>query len=114
MSAKCLYASGVSEAKEWASHMVLREMRSPGDMENAMRRLESRYGIPWRTFWNLRYRPPADVLVGVWRQLKAAYEAECERQERLLAHERHIAETKVLAFETLGGEASDGTGGEGI
>ena len=114
MSARLHYASGVSEAKEWASAMVLREMRSPGDLENAMRRLESRYGIPWRTFWNLRYRPPADVLVGVWRQLGAAYEAECERQERLLAHERHVAEAKVLAFETLGGPHPDGTGGEGI
>ena len=101
MNANCIYASGVSEAKEWASHMVVREMRSPGDMENAMHRLETRYGIPWRTFWNLRYRPPADVLVGVWRQLKAAYELECERQERLLAHERHVAETKVLAAEAL-------------
>jgi len=100
MTAKLSYESGVSEAKEWASHMVVREMRSPGDLENAMRRLESRYGIPWRTFWNLRYRPPADILVGVWRQLHAAYEAECSRQERLLAHERHVAEAKVLAVET--------------
>ena len=94
--------------------MVLREMRSPGDMENAMRRLESRYGIPWRVFWNLRYRPPADILVGVWRQLKSAYEFECDRQERLIAHERRIAEAKVLAFETLGGTAPDGDCGEGI
>lgn len=101
MTAKLIYASGVSEAKEWASAMVLREMRSPGDMENAMRRLESRYGIPWRIFHNLRYRPPSDVLVGVWRQLRAAYEAECERQERLLAHERHIAEAKVLTAEAV-------------
>lgn len=114
MTAKLAYESGVSEAKEWASHMVLREMRSPGDLENAMRRLESRYGIPWRTFWNLRYRPPADILVGVWRQLHAAYEAECKRQERLLAHERHIAEATVLAFEAMGSASSDGTGGEGV
>jgi hypothetical protein len=114
MTAKLSYESGVSEAREWASHMVVREMRSPGDLENAMRRLESRYGIPWRTFWNLRYRPPADILVGVWRQLHAAYEAECSRQERLLAHERHIAETKVLAFEALDSAASDGDCGEGI
>lgn len=107
MNANCVYTSGVSEAKEWASAMVLREMRSPGDMENAMHRLESRYGFPWRIFWNLRYRPPADVLVGVWRQLKTAYELECERQERLLAHERHIAEAKALAFEAVRGPLPD-------
>jgi hypothetical protein len=114
MTAKFIYQSGISEASMWASNMVLRESRGPGDTENAMRRLENRYGIPWRTFWNLRYRPPADILVGVWRQLHAAYEAECSRQERLLAHERHIAEATVLAFEALDSEAADGAGGEGI
>lgn len=112
MTATCPYRSGLTEAREWANAMVMREMRSPGDMENAMHRLEHRYGIPWRTFWSLRYRAPADVLVGVWRQLKAAYELECERQERLLAHERHVAETKVLAAETLlrASASEDGSG----
>lgn len=102
MSGKLIYQSGVSEAQMWASHMVPRESRGPGDTENAMRRLEARYGIPWRVFWNLRYRTPADVMVGLWRQLHAAYENECERQERLLAHERHIAEATVTAFEIDG------------
>ena len=81
MNGKVVYHSGVSEASEWASHMVLREARGPGDTENAMRRLESRYGIPWRTFWTLRYRAPADVMVGLYRQLQAAYTMECQRQE---------------------------------
>ena len=101
MMAKPYYQSGLSEASSWANALVQREIRSPGDMEAAMRRLEARYGIPWRVFWNLRYRPPADVMVGLWRQLHSAYENECKRQERLLAHERHIAETAVMAFETL-------------
>lgn len=114
MTAKVPYASGLSEARSWSNALLLGEMRSPGDMENAMRRLESRYGIPWRIFHNLRYRPPADVLVGVWRQLKDAYEQECSRQERLLAHERHIAQATVLAFEALDSASVDGTGGEGI
>ena len=113
MTAKLSYESGVSEASMWASRMVSMNLRG-SDTENAMRRLEARYGIPWRTFWNLRYRPPADILVGVWRQLHAAYEAECERQERLLAHERHIAEAQVLSFEALDSTTADGAGGEGI
>lgn len=113
MTAKLLYESGVSEATMWASRMVSMNLRG-SDTENAMRRLEARYGIPWRTFWNLRYRPPADILVGVWRQLHGAYEAECQRQERLLAHERHIAEAQVLSFEALDSASVDGTGGEGI
>lgn len=107
MTGKLVYESGVSEARMWATQMVLREARGPGDSENAMHRLEHRYGIPWRTFHNLKYRAPADVMVGVWRQLKAAYEAECERQERLLAHERHVAEAKVLAAESVLGAASE-------
>lgn len=102
MSAKSHYASGLTEAQTWANALVMREIRCPsGDLENSMRRLEARYGIPWRTFWNLRYRPPADVMVGLWRQLHAAYENECKRQERLLAHERHVAEAAIVSFETL-------------
>ena len=76
-------------------------------MENAMRRLESRYGIPWRTFWQLRYRAPKDVFVGVFLQLKSAHDAECVRQERLMAHERKISEAKVLAFAALSKPVSD-------
>ena len=95
------YQSGIAEASAWADRMVHDEARGPGDMVNAMHRLEARYGIPWRVFWGLRYRKPADVMVGVYRQLQAAYTNECERQERLLAHERHIAETKALAFEAM-------------
>jgi hypothetical protein len=106
--------SGLTEAQHWANAMVMREMRTPGDLLNSMHRLEARYGIPWRVFFNLRYRAPADVLVGVYRQLKLAYEAECQPQERLLAHERHIAEAKVLAFEALDSTTADGAGGEGI
>jgi hypothetical protein len=79
--------NGVADARQWANELIRRESRGPGDLENAMRRLEARYGIPWRTFWALRYRAPADVFVGVYLQLKAAYESECLRQERLLKHD---------------------------
>ena len=113
MNAKTPYQSGLSEAQMWSTALVMRELLSPnGDLENAMHRLEARYGIPWRVFWNLRYRAPADVMVGVWRQLKAAYEIECERQERLLAHERHVAEAKVLAVAPVSGAAADMDGKE--
>lgn len=87
--------NAVASAKSWADDLVRRESRGPGDMENAMRRLESRYGIPWRTFWALRYRPPTDLFVSVYNRLHAAYEAERERQIRLLSHETAI--TKIIA-----------------
>ncbi len=100
--------SGAADARAWANELVRRESRGPGDMENAMRRLEYRYGINWRTFWQLRYRPPSDVFVGVYLQLKAAYEAECERQERMLRHEREITKAKAQAFATVAGEQAGG------
>lgn len=95
------FMSGVADARTWANELIRRESRGPGDTENAMRRLEARYGIPWRTFWALRYRAPADVFVGVYLQLKSAYETECLRQERLLKHEREITKAKMAAFEVV-------------
>lgn len=83
------------QARDWANALVQRESRGNGDTENAMRRLESRYGIPWRVFWALRYRPPGDVLKGIYDRLGAAYLAECERQKRKLEHEIEI--TKIIA-----------------
>jgi hypothetical protein len=103
--------AAVANARDWASKLVQRESRGPGDTENAMRRLESRYGISWRTFWALRYRPPTDVFVSVYERLGAAYQVECERQERLMRHECEITKAKtgpfhpaVIAAEALAGE----------
>lgn len=92
MSAKILC---VTKARSWASELVRRESRGPGDMENAMRRLETKYDIPWRVFWALRYRPPTDLFVRVYLQIQSAYVSECERQERLLRHEIAITKLKV-------------------
>ena len=94
----CKDAKGVSasaKAQEWANELVRREARGPGDLENAMRRLEARYGIPWRMFWSLRYRPPADVLTGLFFKLRDAYHAECDRQMRILEHEIEITKLKA-------------------
>lgn len=87
----------ISDARRWASELVQRESRGHGDQENAMRRLEARYGIPWRTLHNLKYRPPTDIFVSVYMRLRAAYLSECERQMRLLNHEIEIAKAKGLA-----------------
>lgn len=84
----------VEQAQDMAGQMVRRESRGNGDLENAMRRLEQRWGIPWRVFWSLKYRPPRDVMGEVYLKLKLAYEAECERQERLVRHERDITAAK--------------------
>lgn len=85
----------VDQAADWARELTRAEARGPGDIENAWRRLEHRYGVPASTFWGLRYRKPKDVLASVYIRLRAAYQAECERQIRKLQHE--ITITKAIA-----------------
>ena len=80
----------VDEAAGWAKRLTQQEARGPGDIENAWRRLESRYAIPWRTFWALRYRKPRDLTAAIYQRLKIAYESECERQLRRLEHELEV------------------------
>lgn len=80
----------VAAAQEMASRLVQRESRGPGDLDNAMRRIEAKYGVPYSLLWSLRYRQPKDILVGVFTKLKTAYQAECARQAALLEHELTI------------------------
>lgn len=84
----------VETARSMASDLVQRESRGPGDLENAMRRLEAKYGIPYSMLWRLRYRPPADILCGVFRRITDAYRAQCERQITKLEHDIQV--TKAL------------------
>lgn len=85
----------VDQASEWANHLVRRESRGPGDIEDAMRRIEARYGLPYSVLWSLRYRRPKDLMVSVYAHLQSVYVAEIDRQQRLLAHEREITEAKT-------------------
>lgn len=78
--------SFVEDAAEKASWLVRREARGPGDIPGAMRRLESKYGIPYSVLWSLRYRKPRDILITTFVQIDAAYQAECDRQRKLLEH----------------------------
>lgn len=77
----------VAAARDMASALVQREARGPGDLDNAMRRIEQRYGVPYGLLWSLRYRPPKDIVAGAWQTLTNAYRAECERHARRLEHE---------------------------
>lgn len=77
----------VEDARSVAEKMLEREARCSGDIPNAMERLERRHSLPRRTFWSLRYRPPKRMWADVYLQLKAAYLAECERQQKALDHE---------------------------
>ena len=69
----------VSNAREWANELIRRESRGPGDLDNAMRRLEARYGIPATTFWRLRHGRIKEIFASTYVKIQSAYLAECER-----------------------------------
>jgi hypothetical protein len=86
----------VADARRWAGALVAKEYRGPGDMDGALWRAAQKWGVDHSTFWSLRYRPPKDIVVGVYMRLKAAYESEVERQEARLAHELMLAKAAGL------------------
>lgn len=104
-------SDAVASAQMWARSLVQRESRGPGDLKNAMRRVSQRYGIDYSILYSLRYRPPNDILVGTYERLRNAYESECERQERLLRHEREITKAKTIIGAALA-RAADAVAGE--
>lgn len=85
----------VEEASSKASWLVQREVRGPGDLPQAMHRIEARYGIPYATLLALRYRKPRDILISVYVRICEAHRAECERQKRLIEHEAAIASART-------------------
>jgi len=82
---------GVGEARDWANHLIATHHRGPGDtVDAAMHRAARKHGLDPKMLWRLRYRSPKDMLVSTWKSIKAAYDAECERQEAKLRHELEI------------------------
>ncbi len=79
------------QAKSWANKLILGESRGPGDMENAMRRLEARYGIPRSVLFALRYRPTKDPKASIYLRLQNAWTHFKMQQLRALQHEIAIA-----------------------
>lgn len=87
-------AAYLDDAERWSKDLTRMRSRGPGDLENAMRSIERDYGVDYWTLWRLRYRKSAlrDIGVSAYMRLKAAYQAECERQMRKLQHEIEITE----------------------
>ena len=88
-------AAYVDRAAGWSQQLSQTEARGPGDLENAWRRLETRYGIPWRLFWTLKYRRPPSITAGLYHLMRAVYRAECARHMRKLGDD--LETTKRIA-----------------
>jgi hypothetical protein len=108
----------VLRARSMASDLLSWETRGPGDTANAMRRIATRYGVPYSAQWALRYRPPKRVWSDILKTLQAAHAAERERQLRKLAHDvevtariagaEHPAVVAAEAVLRAGGAAASG------
>lgn len=81
--------SSVEAAVSYANRMIEREARGPGDTEDAMRRIEARYGVGYWTLWSLRYRRRdlKTIAADQFQRIRNAYLATCEQQLRALEHE---------------------------
>jgi len=77
----------VEAATEYVRTMVQRESRGPGDLDNAMNRIEQRYGLPFWTLWHLRKGKAKTVEASLLARIRAAYLDMCQRQASNLLHE---------------------------
>lgn len=90
------------QAKGWANGLIRASHRGPGDtVDAAMHRAARKHGIDPKVLWRLRYRTPKDMLATVYLKVRAAYEAECERQEARLRHELEITKTLPTTADRL-------------
>jgi hypothetical protein len=80
--------STVDLAADYASRLIAQETHAlGGDTDEAMRRVEAKYGVGYWTLWGLRYKRPKAVSADLFTRLRGAYLAACERQLANLQHE---------------------------
>lgn len=90
-------AAYLDQAATWSKDLTRMRTRGPGDIENAMRGIERDYGVDYWFQYQLRYKRDRlkFMSISVYARLKAAYQAECERQMRKLGND--IAKTEQVA-----------------
>lgn len=82
--------SSAEMAAGYVRRMVEHETRGWGDQENALSRLEARYGLPFWSLNNLRTGRAKTVEAGMFARIRGAYLDLCERQVAKLQHEISI------------------------
>lgn len=89
-SEKATHPMSVEAATDYVRVMVQRESRGPGDIDNAMNRIEAKYGLPFWTLWHLRRGKAKTVEASLLARIRAAYLDMCQRQASNLLHEIKI------------------------
>jgi hypothetical protein len=86
----------VEEAAIWSRELTRMRARGPGDADNALRSIESEYGINYWTLWQLRYRLASvkKISAGAYALIKAAYDH--ERQRQFIKLKRDIERTEAV------------------
>lgn len=77
-------------ASNYVRRMVQREMRSAGDTEGALARLEQKYGIGFWQLSHLRSGNAKTIETSLFQRIRGAYLDYCERQISTLQHELEI------------------------
>jgi hypothetical protein len=89
-SRKSVPPMSAEAATDLVRTMVQRESRGPGDIDNAMRRLEARYGLPFWSIWHLRKGKAKTVEATLLGRIRAAYLDMCAKQASNLLHEIEV------------------------
>jgi hypothetical protein len=77
----------VDAATDMVRKMVQRESRGWGDLDNAMERLERRYGLPFWTIWHLRKGKAKTVEASMLARIQGAYLDMCAKHASNLLNE---------------------------
>ncbi len=80
-----------AEASFYVRQMIHREARGPGDAENAMERLEHKYGLGFWTLDHLRKNKAKTCDVSLFARIKAAFVDHCGKHAAKLLHEAQMA-----------------------
>lgn len=111
----------VDRAKRLAEEMIEREAHlAQCDTDTAMRNLEDKTGVAYRTLWTLKYRPPKDLYGSIAIQIEAAHEAMkheagrrySDRRQNITA-ENWVSARLLRVADLVAGEAGELPGAQG-
>lgn len=78
-------------ASGYVRRMVENETRGWGDTDNALTRLEAKYGLPFWSLQNLRTGRAKTVEATLYNRIKAAFVDHCGKHAARLLHEAQMA-----------------------